>query len=80
MNGPKKKIARPVISLDVVRSLLAHVHAFTTLALEAQATAISRETDGVINYVAIFSQVMYTDCRFVKPGKVNCSIFVTFQE
>ncbi len=46
----------PVISLDMVRILLGYVHSFTTLGLEAQATAYSREFDGVIKYLALFPQ------------------------
>ena len=47
----------PVISAHLVQLLLARVHAFTTIGLEAQATAFSCGEDGVIKYLALLPQI-----------------------
>ena len=46
----------PVLSISLIRRFLAHVHAFTVVGLEAQATAFSCEEDGVIQYLALLPQ------------------------
>jgi len=40
------------LASDLIPKFLAHVHSFTTVGLEAQATAFSYEVDGVIKYLA----------------------------
>ena len=47
----------PCISMDLIKKFLAHVHAFTTVGLEAQATAFSRGRNGVIKYLALLPQI-----------------------
>jgi len=46
----------PVISAHAIQLFLGFVHAFTTLGLEAQATAFSCYKAGVIKYIGLFPQ------------------------
>jgi len=46
----------PSLAYDLAQKFLARVHSFTTLGLEAQATAFSLTNDGVIKYIALLPQ------------------------
>jgi len=51
----------PVISYDLILSFLAYVHNFTSVGLEAQATAFSYKNDGIVRYLALLPQVNAVD-------------------
>jgi len=50
-----------VLSIDVITKFLAHVHAFTAVGLEAQATAFSFTAQGDVKYLAFLPQKNYVD-------------------
>jgi len=50
------KQAPPLLSHDLISKFLGRVHSFTTVGLEAQATAFSFHADGVIRYLALLPQ------------------------
>ena len=50
-------VPMPIISLPMVRMLLGHAHAYTTVGLEVQASAYSCGTDRAIRYLGIFPQI-----------------------
>jgi len=46
----------PLLSHDLISKFLGRVHSFTTVGLEAQATAFSFHADGVVSYLALLPQ------------------------
>ena len=58
----------PVISSDTIVTLLAVMHGFTTLGLEAQGTACACGSDGVIKYLAILPQINKKDTVYDDPS------------
>jgi len=52
----EETIPMPVISVDLVRRVLARVHPFTTVGLETQAKGFCCSKDGVFKFLALFPQ------------------------
>jgi len=59
----------PIISIDLIKEFLAHVHAFTTVGLEGQALGYSYE-DGPIRHLVILPQVNKVSTVYDAPYSV----------
>ena len=57
MTGRTVAMAAPVLAHDLTQKILARVHAFTSLGLEAQATAFSSGEQGVIDRLVLLPQI-----------------------
>jgi len=61
----------PQISCSLIEKFLAHVHPFTALGLEAQATAFSYGPNGVLQYLALLPQENHVDSVTNREGGVT---------
>ena len=76
-----ESMPKPILSLDLIRTLLGYVHSFTTLGLEAQAMAYSAGMDGVIKYLALFPQYNEPDNVTDAPSQFSgINAIFKFQE
>ncbi len=66
-----RDVPPPCLSVDLIKKFLAYVHSFTTIGLEAQATAFSYEPNGVIKYLALLPQINAPDYVDTRPGNVS---------
>jgi len=70
-----------IISNDLLKEFLAHVHAFTVVGLEAQGMAYSRGANGVIKYLSLLPQINGTDAvRDVESELTSLDACQKFQE